>query len=67
MYNSLLAYPLYTLLGTVNFKIMIDFSKVTENEEVVELLKQREDIERKINQLDEKALINYELERLQED
>jgi hypothetical protein len=46
---------------------MIDFSKVTENEEVVELLKQREDIERKINQLDEKALINYELERLQED
>lgn len=46
---------------------MIDFSKVTENEEVVELLKQREDIERKINQLDENALINYELERLQED
>jgi len=46
---------------------MIDFSKVTENEEVVELLKQREEIERKINQLDEKALINYELERLQED
>ncbi len=46
---------------------MIDFSKVTENEEVVKLLKQREDIERKINQLDENALINYELERLQED
>lgn len=46
---------------------MIDFSKVTEIEEVVELLKQREEIERKINQLDEKALINYELERLQED
>jgi hypothetical protein len=46
---------------------MIDFSKVTKNEEVVELLKQREEIERKINQLDEKALINYELERLQED
>jgi hypothetical protein len=46
---------------------MIDFSKVAENEEVIELLKQREDIERKINILDEKALINYELERLQED
>lgn len=46
---------------------MIDFSKVTEIEEVVELLKQREEIERKINQLDEKALLNYELERLQED
>jgi len=46
---------------------MIDFSKVTEIEEVVELLKQREEIERKINQLDENALINYELERLQED
>ena len=46
---------------------MIDFSKVTEIEEVVELLKQREEIERKINQLDEKALLNYELERLQKD
>ena len=46
---------------------MIDFSKVTEIEEVVELLKQREEIERKINQLDEKALLNQELELLQED
>lgn len=46
---------------------MIDFSKVTENEEVIELLKHRENIERNINQLDEKALINYELEKLQED
>ena len=46
---------------------MIDFSKVTEIEEVVQLLKQREEIERKIDKLDEKALINYELERLQED
>jgi len=45
---------------------MIDFSKITNIEEVVELLKQREDIERKIYNLDEKALINYELERLQE-
>jgi len=46
---------------------MIDFSKITKNEEVVELLKLRVEIESKINQLDEKALINYELERLQED
>lgn len=45
---------------------MIDFSKVTEIMEVVELLKQREEIERKINQLDDKALVNYELEKLQE-
>ena len=42
---------------------MIDFSKVSEIEEVVELLKQREEIERKIKQLDEYALIRYEISR----
>ena len=45
---------------------MIDFSKVSEIEEVVELLKQREEIERKIKQLDEYALIRYEISRLDE-
>lgn len=43
---------------------MIDFKNITKIEEVVELLKQREEIERKINELDKDALINYELERL---
>ena len=44
---------------------MVDFDKVTKFKEVVELIKQREEIERKINELDENALLNYELERLQ--
>lgn len=44
---------------------MIDFSKVTDNIEVVELLKQIEVIKRKINQLDKMAIINYDLECLQ--
>lgn len=43
---------------------MIDFSKITENEEVIELLKERELIESKINELDAEALINYVLEKL---
>lgn len=46
---------------------MIDFSKITEIDEVVELLKEREEIERKIKQLDEYALIRYEISRLDED
>lgn len=45
----------------------IDFSKVTKIKEVVSLLQQREEIERKINQLDKNALINYELEKLSEE
>ena len=44
---------------------MVDFDKVTKIKEVGELIKQREEIERKINELDENALLNYELERLQ--
>jgi len=43
---------------------MIDFNRITQNKEVIELLKQKEEIERKIFQLDENALINYELEKL---
>ncbi len=45
---------------------MIDFSKISENEEVIELLKQREEIERKIISIDNIALINYEIEKLSE-
>jgi hypothetical protein len=40
---------------------MIDFNKITQNKEVIELLKQKEEIERKIFQLDENALINYKI------
>jgi hypothetical protein len=40
---------------------MIDYNKITQNKEVIELLKQKEEIERKIFQLDENALINYKI------
>jgi len=45
---------------------MIDFSKVTKNKEVIELLKQRQEIEFKITSLDRMALIRYEIEKLDE-
>jgi hypothetical protein len=43
---------------------MIDYTKITDNEEVIRLLKQREEIEEKIRAIDEKALIKYEIESL---
>ena len=46
---------------------MIDFTKVTENKKVIELLIQREELEQEIHLLDSNALINYEIERLQEE
>ena len=45
---------------------MIDFTKVTDNEEVIKLIKERESIEEQIRAIDEMALIKYELEALQE-
>lgn len=45
---------------------MIDYAKVSDNEEVIELIKQRNEIEKQINELDENALLNYELQKLQE-
>lgn len=42
------------------------WTKITGNLKVVELLKKREEIEKEIQQLDSKALINYELEKLAE-
>ena len=42
----------------------IDYSKITDNPEVIKLLKQRIELENKIKSLDEMALINYELELL---
>ena len=46
---------------------MIDYTKLSDNEKVIELIKQRNEIEKQINELDENALLNYELLKLQED
>ena len=42
----------------------IDYSKITDNPKVIELLKQRIQIENKIKAIDETALIKHELELL---
>ena len=42
----------------------VDYSKITDSEIVIELLKKREEIEKKIREIDEKALIKYEYECL---
>ena len=42
----------------------IDYSKITDNPKVIELLKQRIEIENKIKAIDETALIMHELELL---
>jgi len=42
----------------------IDYSKITDNPKVIELLKQRTEIENKIKAIDETALIKHELELL---
>lgn len=45
----------------------IDYNKVSDNYEVIKLIKQREDLDKQINYLDSHALINYELEILSND
>ena len=42
----------------------IDYSKITDNPKVIELLKQRIEIENKIKAIDETELIKHELELL---
>jgi hypothetical protein len=42
----------------------IEYSKITDNPRVIELLKQRTEIENKIKAIDETALIKHELELL---
>lgn len=42
----------------------MDYSEITQNNEVIKLLKKRKEIEDKIYKLDENALINYELKLL---
>tara|TARA_R110000822_G_C15151500_1_gene477276 strand:+ start:581 stop:757 length:177 start_codon:yes stop_codon:yes gene_type:complete len=47
-------------------KIMdkIDYSKITDNPKVVELLKKRNEIEKEIREIEEMALVKYEIEYL---
>ena len=45
---------------------MIDWTKVTDNEEVIRLIKEREKIEKQVIAIDEMALVRYELEALQD-
>jgi hypothetical protein len=45
---------------------MKDWTNVTDSNEVIELLKEREKIESQIRELDKNALIKYELERINE-
>ena len=42
----------------------IDYSKITDNPKVIELLKQRIELENKIKAIDETALIKHEIELL---
>ena len=44
--------------------IKMDYSEITQNNEVIKLLKKRKEIEDKIYKLDANALINYELKLL---
>lgn len=43
----------------------IDWTKVSDNEEVIRLIKEREKIEEQIVAIDKMALVRYELEALQ--
>jgi hypothetical protein len=45
-------------------KDQLNWQNITENKTVKELLLERMQIEQKIKELDEKALINYEIEAL---
>ena len=57
---------LMLMLSIRNEKIMdkIDYSKVSSNPKVIELIKEREKIEKHIRELEEMALVKYELEVL---
>lgn len=43
---------------------MIDYTKVSDNQYVIKLIKKREELEKQIRELDEIALVRYELEVL---
>lgn len=44
--------------------IKMDYTEITQNNELIKLLKKRKEIEDRIYKLDENALINYELKLL---
>tara|TARA_R110002167_G_scaffold340531_1_gene548475 strand:- start:24 stop:167 length:144 start_codon:yes stop_codon:yes gene_type:complete len=43
---------------------MIDYTKVSDNQNVIELIKKRDEIEKQIREIDEMALVKYEIEAL---
>lgn len=43
---------------------MINWTKVSDNEEVIKLIKEREKLEEQIRAIDKMALVRYELEIL---
>jgi hypothetical protein len=47
-----------------NPKDFIDWSKVSKNQDVINLIKQREALEDKIRSIDNMALVRYEMEAL---
>lgn len=44
----------------------MDWKKITDNKEIIKLLKQREAIEDKVREIDDMVLIRYELEKIKE-
>lgn len=51
-------------MGIVKITDLIDWKKVTDNDEVIKLIKEREKIDEQIMALDEMALVRFELESL---
>lgn len=43
---------------------MVDYTKISYNKDVIELIKKREEIEKQIREIDKMALVKYELEVL---
>ena len=52
--------------ASVKITDMIDCTKVSGNEKIIELIEQREEIEKQIREIDDMALVRYELEALKE-
>lgn len=52
-------------MGFIKILKAVDFAKVSDNPEVIKLIKQREQLDEKIIALDKMALVRYELEVIQ--
>ena len=64
-----LNYGYFSIVPNVKYKMSkimdkIDYSKITDNPKVVELLKKRNEIEKQIREIEEMALVKYEIEYL---